>query len=719
MNESFDTAPGGETLQALLAIAAHYGIPADTARVAESLSGDIGAPRDLAIAACERLGLAVTPIEAGQAASTALPALVVGASGHALVALARDATGFDCQLPGIAGVSRLSAAEIDARCPAATWLAVRPMLHADRRSLLYALPEARRWFHDVFRRHRWILGWALVGTVALNLFGALLPFFSMAVYDRVVPNNALASLQVLVVAAIALVTMECTMRMLRGRLVESAARRMDIALSAAIFDRCLRLRPASRPASGGVLANVVRDFESVREFFASTTLTVLGDLPFALLFLLTIALVGGWLVLVPLAAAPIVIAIAFAVQRPLARVVERSARHGAERTAHLFETMNGLDTVKALAAEPWSRAKWERLTVAIAGHSLQTRETVNHVGHASAAVLAAVNVALVAIGAWMIGERLLTTGQLIAVTMLASRALAPVGQLASLIVRWQQTRLAMSAIDQVMGAPADETRVALQAPALSGRIEFREVSFAYPQMPPLIERLQLQVRPGERIGFIGRLGSGKSTVLKLLLDLYAPQSGAVLVDGLVTTQLDAGRLRRQLGYVPQDVTLFHGSVRENIKLGRTAGGDAALLAAIQAAGLDEIVAQLPAGIATQVGERGERLSGGQRQAVAIARALLGRPPILLLDEPSSMMDPASEQKLIQRLKALEGTTILLVTHRMAMLPLVDRLVVMDRGRAVADGPRDEVLRTLAGPGSAAGAALPPGPRPQPTREGVR
>lgn len=438
----------------------------------------------------------------------------------------------------------------------------------------------------------------------------------------------------------------------------------------------------------------MRDFESVREFFASTTLTTLGDLPFLLLFLLVIAFVGGWLVLVPLAVIPILLLVAFASRAALARHVAASMQESAQRTAHLFETMNGLDTIKALGAEAWSRRKWESLTVAIAANSVETREIVSRVNYINTAVLALSGVAVVATGALLMGEHLLTLGQIIAVSMLTGRALAPVSQIAGLIIRWEQTKLSYHALNKIMEAPTDDDVASLQAPPLSGRIEFRDVGFAYPNSPPLLDKLNLHIRPGERVGVIGKLGSGKSTLLRLLLNQYGPQSGSVLFDDLSSTQLEPLSLRRQIGYVPQDVTLFHGTLRENIELGRSQPDDAALLDAIRLACLDDIITQLPNGVATEVGERGERLSGGQRQAVAMARALLVKPPMLLLDEPSSMFDPATEQRLIARLRTLKDTTIVLVTHRMAMLALVDRLIVFDKGRIVADGPRDEVMRVL-------------------------
>ena len=625
---------------------------------------------------------------------TELPALVLGDGGRALAVMAAKDGGFECHVPGIDGVSWLNAAAIAEEVPNARWTAVRVRMYFDQRSLLYTLPEPGAWFWGVFRRNRWLFAWALMGTTALNVFGALVPFYSMAVYDRVIPNAALGSLGVLTSAAGLVLVFEFVMRLLRSNLLEAAARRMDVALSARVFAQCLKMRSSSRPASGGVLANTVRDFESVRDFFASSTLTILGDLPFMLLYIGVILLVGGWLALVPLLAIPLLLGIAWFAKAPLARRVNEGTQESSQRTAHLFETMNGLDTIKALGAEAWSRRKWEGLTQAISQNSLHTREITSRVNYANTALLASVGVVVVAMGAMLVAQNLMTLGQVIAVSLLTGRALAPVSQLANLIVRWEQTKLSYSALDKIMNAPTDHGESSLKAPPLVGALEFREVDFAYPKQPAIIQGLNLKLRAGEKVGIIGKLGSGKSTLLKLVLNQFAPSAGSVLLDELVNTHLEPLSMRRQIGYVPQDVTLFHGSIRENIELGRVAAKDSTLLEAVRISGLDDVVTQLPEGLATQVGERGDRLSGGQRQLVAISRALLRSPRMLLLDEPSSMVDPATEQKLIARLKALQGTTILLATHRMAMLALVDRLIVMDRGRIVADGPRDEVLKAL-------------------------
>ncbi|TSD72618.1 type I secretion system permease/ATPase [Janthinobacterium sp. KBS0711] len=682
--------------EAIVFLARFFGVAVQAERLRASVAAQASpAAAEFLDQALAQATLAGTALPAGTPRRpTEMPALLLNGEGQALVILSIADGKYECHVPGIEGSAWLDAAALAQEVPDARWVAVRPVLFFDQRSLLYSMPVAGRWFWDVFNRNRWVFRWALLGTLVLNVIGALVPFYAMAVYDRVIPNNATSSLWVLTIAVVVLTGFELALRLLRGELVETASRRMDVALSSNIFAQCLRLRAASRPASGGTLANTVRDFESVREFFASTTLTTLGDLPFLLLFLLVIALVGGWLVLVPLAVIPILLLVAFASRAALARHVAASMQESAQRTAHLFETMNGLDTIKALGAEAWSRRKWESLTVAIAANSVETREIVSRVNYINTAVLALSGVAVVATGALLMGEHLLTLGQIIAVSMLTGRALAPVSQIAGLIMRWEQTKLSYHALNKIMEAPTDDDAASLQAPPLSGRIEFRDVGFAYPNSPPLLDKLNLHIRPGERVGVIGKLGSGKSTLLRLLLNQYGPQSGSVLFDDLASTQLEPLSLRRQIGYVPQDVTLFHGTLRENIELGRSQPDDACLLDAIRLACLDDIITQLPNGVATEVGERGERLSGGQRQAVAMARALLAKPSMLLLDEPSSMFDPATEQRLISRLRTLKDTTIVLVTHRMAMLALVDRLIVFDKGRIVADGPRDEVMRVL-------------------------
>ena len=703
MRETSSSPPGSASVDGvidqLLFLAHFFGKRADPMQLLADTPVVDGRIGEAQIVECaQRGGLSLSRAKKALAGfkPSELPALVFDADGDApLILLRRDGDTFECVQAGIQGCVKMDLARLAADYPGVAWF-MRPMVFFDTRSLLYHLPRPRRWFWDTLAANKAIYGWALLATVLTNVFAAVIPFYTMSVYDRVVPNNALDSLWVLTGAVVVVALFDLVIKMLRSYLLEAAARKADVHMSAHVFAQALRLRAASRPASGGVLANIVRDFESVREFVTSSTLTVLGDVPFMLFFLVLVALIGHWLVFVPLLLIPLTVAASLLIRRPLTRLLGSNMQESAQRTAHLFEVMNGVDTIKSLGAEAWARRQWEMLTVKISENSVAMREWTSFGTYISLLVTNLSSVLLVMFGALMIGAGDLTMGQLIAVSMLAARALTPATQIAALVVRYEQTRQSLEALDKIMESPTDEPADSLHLPRLTGRIDFRDAHFAYPNSAPLLKGLNLTIRPGERVGFIGRIGSGKSTLFKLLLNLYGPDQGAVMVDGMAVNQLEPQSLRRQVGYVPQDVVLFHGDIRENILLGGTQAGDEQLLDALRLSCLDETLSQLPNGLGTQVGERGERLSGGQRQAVSIARALVHQPRMLLLDEPTSMMDPATEARLIDNLRNIEGITMLLVTHRMAMLPLVDRLVVLDQGKVVLDGPRNEILRKLQG-----------------------
>ncbi len=697
---TLDAPPADPVVDRLLFLARHFGRTAEAGQLTAGLpleGGRMGAASLVEGAA--RIGLAVTAggVNPRTIKSSMLPALVLQED-DALVVLQRKGDLFECASAGVDGSVWLALGTLLHEHPGA-WYFVRPVFHFDSRALLYHLPQPRRWFWDTLLANRDTYGWALLATVVTNLLGALIPFYSMAVYDRVVPNSALDSLWVLTIGVVTVTLFDLLIKVLRSHLVDAAARKSDLALSSRVFAQALGLRAASRPASGGVLANIVRDFESVRDFFTSTTLTLLGDMPFTVLYLLLVMIIGGWLVLIPLAAMLLALSSAWLLQKPLVRIMSGNMQDSANRTAHLFEVMNGLDTVKALGAEAWARRKWEMLCVRISEESLKMREVTSFGGYLSATFVNLETILLVMFGAVMITENNLTMGQLIACSMLASRAIGPASQLSSLILRWQQTKLALVALDQIMASPTDGAGGGVHLSRIAGRVEFRNVNFAYPKANPSLHDFKLAIAPGEKVALIGRLGSGKSTALKLLLNLYAPQDGNVLVDGVSVQQIEPHSFRRMVGYMPQELTLFHGSIRDNLLMGASHVSEADLLEAARLACLDEVLAQLPEGLESQVGERGERLSGGQRQAVGIARALVRKPSLLIMDEPSSQMDPATEQRLITNLREkLGGTTLLLVTHRTALLPLVDRLVVLEQGRILLDGPRDDVLRQLRGGG---------------------
>jgi ATP-binding cassette subfamily C protein LapB len=518
------------------------------------------------------------------------------------------------------------------------------------------------------------------------------------VYDRVVPNQAIETLWVLGIGVSIVFCFDLLMRTLRGYFLDVAGKRSDIILSAMIFERVLGIRMSARPASVGAYANNLHEFDSFREFFTSATLTTLIDLPFVILFIVIIWLIGGPVALVPLVVLPIALCAVYVIQRSLASKVDELLRHSSQKQATLIEVLTGLETVKSLGAEGATQQRWEQLSGTIAELGLKTRFLSSSAVNITQFLQQLATVAVVIFGVYLIAEGELSMGGLIAVTILTGRALAPLAQLAGTFTRYHQARSAYASTDAIMNAPVErpDDREFLDRPVITGKIEFRNVSFSYPgQSVEALNNVSFSIEPGERTAIIGRIGSGKSTIERLILGLYEPDNGSVLIDGADIRQLDPADLRRNIGYVPQDTYLFYGTVKDNILLSAPHEDNKAVLEAARIAGVTDFVDRHPSGFDLQVGERGEQLSGGQRQSIAVARALLRDPPILVMDEPSNAMDNSTEDLFKQRFGSWSsGKTLVLVTHRASLLSLVDRIIVMDNGRIIADGPKESVLEAL-------------------------
>ncbi len=574
----------------------------------------------------------------------------------------------------------------------------RPRLRFDARSPEVSAGRHGHWFWSVIADNRALYRDVLLAAFLTNLFALAMPMFTMNVYDRVVPNQAFDTLAALSVGLLLVLLGDLVLRVLRGRFVDLASSRADVRLSARIMERVLGTRMEQRPASAGSFAANLRAFESVRDFIGSATVVAFIDLPFALIFLLVTAWIA-WPMLIPLVTGALLLLFyALAVQGRMHELAETSYRASAQRNATLVESLVGFETVKALGAEAPLQRKWEKSAALLARIGAQLRLLSSSASNGSAFVQQLVNLAIVVLGVWLISAHELTMGGLIACTMLASRAMAPVGQVAGLLVQYHTASTALTSLDAMMQReverPDDDSFIARGS--FKGAIEFRDVSFQYPgQATPALRNVSFRIQPGEKVGILGRMGSGKTTIEKLVLGLYRPTGGAVLIDGIDQRQLDPAELRRQIGYVQQDVMLFYGTLRENITLATPLADDADVIRAARIAGLLDLVNQHPQGFDMLVGERGESLSGGQRQGVAIARALLNDPPMLLLDEPTSAMDHTSEESVKRSLAEFaRGKTLLLVSHRSSLLDLVDRLIVIDVGRVVADGPKEQVVTAL-------------------------
>jgi ATP-binding cassette subfamily C protein LapB len=492
--------------------------------------------------------------------------------------------------------------------------------------------------------------------------------------------------------------MDYVMRLLRGHFVDLASARIDVKLSALIMERVLGMRLEAKPASVGSFASNLRSFESVRDFIASATVTALIDFPFALIFLLVIAWISWPLVLIPIIGLIVGLIYAYVVQHKMHELSETTYRAAAQRNATLIESLTALETIKTQGAEGVIQNKWERATAFLARTSARLRLLSASATNGAAAITQVVNVVLVIAGVYLIHERLLTMGGLIAVTMLGGRAIAPLGQAVGLLMQFQNARLSLSTLDKLMEQPVERPDAAafIHRPELQGEIEFRNVSFSYPgQGEAALQNISLRIAPGEHVIVIGRTGSGKTTLQKLMLGLYQPSEGVVRIDGIDLRQLDPADLRRNVGFVGQDAMLFYGTLRENISIGAPYADDSAIVAAAEVAGLTQFVNRHPKGFDMMIGERGESLSGGQRQEAAIARAVLMDPPVLFFDEPTSAMDFSTEHGFKERLKRFAvNKTLVIVTHRTSLIELATRIIVVDDGRIVADGPREQVVEAL-------------------------
>ena len=568
----------------------------------------------------------------------------------------------------------------------------------DARSSEIRLVDPKAWFWGTIRKFWPIYNHVALASILINMFAIASPLFIMNVYDRVVPNNALETLWVLALGVGIVFVFEFIMRNMRTYFVDTAGKNADVIIASRLLEQVMAMRLDKKPPSTGALANNLRDFESLRDFFTSGTLIAFVDLPFVFLFIGVIWLIAGPVALIPLCVVPLVILVGMILQFPLRNVIEQTHREQSQKHALLFEAIEGVETIKAIAAEGRVQRAWERF-VGMTARSAAKAQWISGLATTLAQVaIQLTTVAVVVYGVHQIAAGEITMGALIAATILTGRALQPLGSVAAMLTRLQQSRVALKALDTLMKTPVEREpgKSFLHRPRLDGQIELHNVAFAYPnQEDKALNGVSFTIEPGERVGILGRIGSGKSTIARLLLGLYEPEEGSVLMDGTDLRQIDPADLRRNIGYVSQDNYLFFGSVRDNIAFGAPHLDEATVRRAADLAGVTEFLQSHPMGFDLPVGERGTALSGGQRQSIVIARALLHDPPILMLDEPTSSMDNATEAQFKTRLEQiLPDKTLILVTHRGSLLSLVDRLIVIDHGRIVADGAKDQVLKAL-------------------------
>jgi len=558
-------------------------------------------------------------------------------------------------------------------------------------------PRFAPWLTGPMLRHKGTYLKVAAAAVMVNLLGLVSSMFTMTVYDRVIPNNATASLIALTIGLAIVIVFDFVLRTLRAYFVDVAGADIDHEVGENVFKRILSLRLDLKKGSTGSLTGLMRELETLREFFASATLTALVDVPFIIVTLVLIAIIGGWVVMVPLLTIPVVVLAGWLTHPAMDRLSARSMNEGLLKQSVLVETIGGIEAVKTSGAGPMMAGRWSKAIRDHSDSSLRQRliSTISVTVATSANTISYAGVVVVGVG--LIASRDLTTGGLIACSILGGRAIAPLGQIAQLLSRMTATRTAYRQLDTLMKMPPEgPAGEALQPGRVSGAIDFRGVSFRYPDASEkALDAISFSIKPGEHVALLGRVGSGKSTIAKLILGLYPPEEGLVLLDGTDVRQFDPAGLRANVGAAMQDSVLFSGSVRDNIILGRVGFGDEELMRVTDISGTHAFIGQTANGYDLKLADRGDGLSGGQRQSIAIARALVGRPPVLVFDEPSSAMDAQTETQLIERMRMeIKGRTLILVTHRPPLLALVDRIILLEKGKVVADGPRNEILAKI-------------------------
>lgn len=546
------------------------------------------------------------------------------------------------------------------------------------------------------RREFWPV---LLAALVVNLLALAVPLFTMNVYDRVIPNKAIPTLWVLALGVGLALAFDFVLRLARSRLVDEIGRTLDAKLSQKLFEKVMNLPMAARQGSTGAMAKRVSEYEMVRDFFASTTVVLLVDIGFLFLFLILITVLAGWLVMVPIVGIAVMCLVGVSLQRKMGKAAIDAQADSSLQHSVLVESIGGIETLKSSGAEGQMLGRWRRYSSMSAATSEEMRRLTSVAVNMASLSQQMISVGLLIGGFYRFNAGEMSMGAIIAIVMLAGRALSPVGQFAFLITRGKQALTTMDSLQEMMESQ-DERGASLRSivPEIRvGSIELSKVTFTYPGASvPSLSDLDLKIAPGERIGIIGRVASGKSTLGRLLCGLYEPGEGVMTIDGLDSRQYHPHQIRESFRFVGQDAELFSGSVRDNLMLGAAGADDAQLIDAVKRSGADIFLSRDAAGFDLPVGERGSRLSGGQRSLLVLARALVSPSRLLFLDEPTGAMDTQTETYFIDHLRTAltPGQTLIVSTHRHQMLSIVDRLIVIDGGRIFADGPREEILGRL-------------------------
>lgn len=698
-------------LDCLILLSEHFGNPCsgDALTAGLSMSGSKLIP-ELFPQAAARAGLSAKLAHKSldQLPKMLLPCILLLADQQACVLQSLDFESDKAvvSMPETGGETVLSIEELESIYVGYLFL-VKQQYHGDREFDVHLNDDKSHWLWKTVRSSAPIYRDVIIASVLVNLFALVSPLFVMNIYDKVVPNLAFESLWVLAIGAFVAYVFDFIMKQLRSYLIDVAGKKVDLQTSAKLFAKVIGMPLEKRGVSVGGTAKQLSEFDSVREFLSSATITALVDLPFALLFMFIIWLVAGDLVVFPVLATLIIIGYTLFVQPKLRHAIEESNKYSSLRHGHLIESLSVLELIKANGAEGVVQKSWQQMLAHISTWQLKSKMLTNSVSNVASFVVQTSVIGIIVLGVYRVADNDISMGAIIAAVMLSSRAVGPMAKIANLMTRSNQTVSAMRQLDAIMEEQDEFEDKAhlISRQKLEGSISLEQLGFSYPDITkPTLYPFSLQIKPGEKIAIIGRNGSGKSTLAKLLLGLYQPTTGSLHYDGMNQKQIHPGDLRRNFGYLPQDITLFHGTIRENILFGAKQITEYQLVKAVQLSGVSLFTDLDSLGLDQQVGEGGKALSRGQRQSIALARAILHNPQILLLDEPTASLDARSEAQFMQSMTlTAKDKTLLLVTHKMHLLKLVDRIIVLDKGHLVADGPKQEVLNKLKSGGLASGA----------------
>jgi ATP-binding cassette subfamily C protein LapB len=689
-------------LECLVFLTSHFGRAKSAQAITAGLAYDSNNMRpQIFCEAAERLGLKTQIVKRAdlRSISTAvLPAVVILQGQQACVLLQVKGANAKVFLPETKAVNDISFDSLNKDYTGFV-IYIHPRAEFTNPEAAGLQDAERHWFWGLVHMNARIYGMALLGAVFINLFALASPLFIMNVYDRVIPNNAIETGWALGIGALTVFAFDFIMRTLRAYLIDLAGRRTDVIAAQRIYDQLLNIKLAHRPGSSGSFANKLREFNAVREFFTSATITGLVDLPFTLFFLFIIYKIGGGIALILITLMLVVVAIGYALQFPLKSLVRKSTQASEAKHGMLVETIHALETIKSINADGRFRARYANHAGEDAAYG-QSSRFVSGLGVNIATFLQQISAVIIVLaGMYMVKDQVMTMGGLIACVMLGGRAIAPIGQIANLMTRYHQAGGALKTLDAIMALPVERPphKQFLHRPDLKGKIAFDKVSFSYPNVDrQVLDNVSFTINQGEKVAIIGRIGSGKSTVARLIMGLYDPDEGAILADDTDTRQIDPADLRRNMAYIAQDVVLFRGSVRDNISAGIPHATEEAILNAAKIAGVHDFISRHPMGYDAPVGEQGLGLSGGQRQAIALARAFLINPHILVCDEPTNAMDMQAEEAFRKYIEGMKDVTLVIITHKHALLPLVDRIILLDHGKLIMDGPRDKVIEALQG-----------------------